>query len=132
MFEPKAMTKITDMHHASLLVADTRRSLGFYRDLLGLAVDSGRPDLGYPGAWLQVGARQLHLLELPNPDPVDGRPVHGGRDRHVALLVSDLDGLARRLEGSGVPYTQSRSGRRALFCRDPDGNALEFIESADD
>ena len=126
------MTKITEMHHASLLVADTRRSLGFYRDLLGLAVDSGRPDLGYPGAWLQVGARQLHLLELPNPDPVDGRPVHGGRDRHVALLVSDLDGLARRLEGSEVPYTQSRSGRRALFCRDPDGNALEFIESADD
>jgi glyoxylase I family protein len=119
------------MHHASLLVADTRRSLGFYRDLLGLAVDSGRPDLGYPGAWLQVGARQLHLLELPNPDPVDGRPVHGGRDRHVALLVSDLDGLARRLEGSGVPYTQSRSGRRALFCRDPDGNALEFIELVD-
>ena len=125
------MTKITDMHHASLLVADTRRSLGFYRDLLGLAVDSGRPDLGYPGAWLQVGARQLHLLELPNPDPADGRPVHGGRDRHVALLVSDLDGLARRLEGSEVPYTQSRSGRRALFCRDPDGNALEFIELVD-
>ena len=125
------MTKITEMHHASLLVADTRRSLGFYRDLLGLAVDGGRPDLGYPGAWLQVGARQLHLLELPNPDPVDGRPVHGGRDRHVALLVSDLDGLARRLEGSGVPDTQSRSGRRALFCRDPDGNALEFIELVD-
>ena len=125
------MTKITEMHHASLLVADTRRSLGFYRDLLGLAVDSGRPDLGYPGAWLQVGARQLHLLELPNPDPVDGRPVHGGRDRHVALLVSDLDGLARRLGGSEVPYTQSRSGRRALFCRDPDGNALEFIELVD-
>lgn len=125
------MTKITEMHHASLLVADTRRALGFYRDLLGLAVADSRPDLGYPGAWLQVGGRQIHLLELPSPDPVAGRPVHGGRDRHVALLVSGLDGLAQRLEGAGVPYTQSRSGRRALFCRDPDGNALEFMESAD-
>ena len=25
--------------------------------------------------------------------------------------------------------TVSRSGRKAVFCRDPDGNALEFIES---
>lgn len=29
---------------------------------------------------------------------------------------------------TGIPYTRSRSGRTALFCRDPDGNALEFIE----
>lgn len=122
------MTQITEMHHASLLVADTGRALSFYRDLLGLAVDGSRPELGYPGAWLQVGGRQIHLLELPNPDPLVGRPAHGGRDRHVALLVRDLAWLARRLDEAGVPYTQSRSGRRALFCRDPDGNALEFIE----
>jgi glyoxylase I family protein len=120
---------ILELHHASVLVADTGRALGFYRDLLGLAVDGSRPDLGYPGAWLQVGTRQIHLLELPNPDPVDGRPAHGGRDRHLALLVADLDGMARRLEGAGVPYTRSRSGRAALFCRDPDGNALELIDS---
>ncbi len=123
------MTRIYDMHHASLLVADTDRALGFYRDLLGLELDDGRPDLGYPGAWLQVGGRQIHLLELPNPDPVVGRPAHGGRDRHTALLVDDLDGLAGRLAGAGFAYTLSRSGRRALFCRDPDGNALEFIEA---
>lgn len=125
------MTQTIEMHHASLLVADTGRALGFYRDLLGLAVDGGRPELGYPGAWLQVGSRQIHLLELPNPDPVVGRPAHGGRDRHIALLVGDLDWLVRRLEGAGVAYTRSRSGRRALFCRDPDGNALEFIEFVD-
>ena len=63
-------------------------------------------------------------------DPVDGRPAHGGRDRHCAFTVSDLDRLRRRLDADGVAYTLSRSGRRALFCRDPDGNALEFIEAA--
>ena len=87
-----------------------------------------RPDLGYPGAWLQVGGRQIHLLELPNPDPVAGRPAHGGRDRHLALAVTDLDWLAGRLATAGVAFTLSRSGRRALFCRDPDANALEFVE----
>jgi glyoxylase I family protein len=118
---------LLELHHASLLVADTARALAFYRDLLGLTVDPARPDLGYPGAWLQVGTRQIHLLELPSPDPVAGRPAHGGRDRHLALLVADLEVLAARLEQAGVAFTRSRSGRAALFCRDPDGNALEFL-----
>lgn len=123
------MTTVTGLHHVSLIVADTARALRFYRDLLGLGVDATRPDLGYPGAWLQVDDRQIHLLELPNPDPIEGRPAHGGRDRHLALSVADLDALVNALEADGVDYTLSRSGRRALFCRDPDGNALEFVET---
>ena len=96
--------------------------------ILGLTLDAGRPDLGYPGAWLQAGNQQIHLLELPNPDPLEGRPEHGGRDRHVALLVSNLGVIIDNLTRAGVPYGVSRSGRKALFCRDPDGNALEFIQ----
>lgn len=119
---------IRSIHHVSLIVADTEIALGFYRDLLGLKVLGNRPDLGYPGAWLEAGELQIHLLELPNPDPVTGRPLHGGRDRHLALSLTDLDGLVERLDAAGLSFTLSRSGRRALFCRDPDGNALEFIE----
>jgi len=123
------MSEFLAIQHVSVLVADTQQSLLFYRDVLGLAEDPQRPDLGYPGAWLTIGAQQIHLLELPNPDSVTGRPVHGGRDRHCALTLRDLDVLRRRLEAAGIPYTLSKSGRRALFCRDPDGNALEFIEA---
>ncbi len=122
------MIHITDIHHASLMVADTGRSLDFYCGVLGLTTDDARPDLGYPGAWLQVGTRQIHLIELPNPDPVAGRPAHVGRDRHTALHITDLDALRAALARAGITCTVSRSGRRALFCRDPDGNGLEFIE----
>jgi glyoxylase I family protein len=87
-----------------------------------------RPDLGFKGAWLRLGEQQLHLLELPNMDPTTGRPAHGGRDRHVALSTAALDPVKERLEQAGVPYTLSISGRRALFCRDPDGNAIEILE----
>ena len=118
---------ITAIHHVSIIVADTSRSLGFYQDLLGIPVDQGRPDLGYPGAWLDIGSQQIHLLEVPNPDPVSGRPAHGGRDRHLALIVSDFDAVRNELEEAGVDCSLSRSGRRALFCRDPDGNAVELI-----
>ena len=126
------MISVKGLHHVSLIVADTGRALDFYRGILGLALDPSRPELAFPGAWLFLGDRQLHLLELPNPDPVAQRPAHGGRDRHTAVSVSELDGFARRLEGAGIPFTMSSSGRRALFCRDPDGNAWELIETAAD
>ena len=113
-----------------MIIADTGRSLGFYRDVLGMSVHTSRPDLGFPGAWLDVGDQQIHLLELPNPDPVVGRPAHGGRDRHIAIGVANLAELMEVLAAAEIPFTTSKSGRRALFCRDPDGNALEFIESA--
>jgi len=67
---------------------------------------------------------------LQNPDPTTGRPQHGGRDRHVALNVLALAPIQETLNKAGVVYTMSISGRRALFCRDPDGNTLEFIEQA--
>lgn len=119
---------ITAIHHASFIVADIRRALAFYCGVLGLEQDHSRPDLGYPGAWLQVGDGQIHLLELPNPDPIEGRPAHAGRDRHLAMTVTDLARIKTALDQAGFDFTLSKSGRRALFCRDVDGNAIELIE----
>lgn len=119
--------RILGIHHVAVLVSDTARSLVFYRDVLGLTVVE-RADLPYPGAWLGAGGQQIHLMELPNPDPVGGRPEHGGRDRHLALAVSGLEAIKARLERAGLDYTQSRSGRAAIFVRDPDGNAVELVE----
>jgi glyoxylase I family protein len=115
------------LHHASFVVADTEASLAFYSGVLGLQ-QMERPDLGFSGAWLRLGEQQLHLLELPNIDPTTGRPEHGGRDRHVALSTAALDPIRETLDKAGVSYTLSISGRRALFCRDPDGNAVEILE----
>lgn len=123
------MSEIVALLHASLLIADLDRSRAFYEGVLGLKPSSSRPDLGFPGVWYDVGGCQIHLIRQPNPDPVDDRPVHGGRDRHTALAVTGWDALRARLEALGIAHTLSRSGRRALFCRDPDGNALELVES---
>lgn len=122
------MIDIIAIHHVSLLVADTARALDFYQGLLGLDIDASRPDMGYPGAWLTVGTAQIHLLELPVTGGHSGLPEHGGRDRHFAMSVTDLAAIVKVLDSAGIRYTLSRSGRRALFCRDPDGNAVELIE----
>jgi glyoxylase I family protein len=121
--------KIQAIHHVSLIVADTNRALKFYCDVLGLS-QLERPVLDFQGAWLQVGeGQQIHLLEVENPYAQVPLPEHGGRDRHAAFSISGLAVLAERLGTCGVAYRMSSSGRKALFCRDPDGNTLEFIET---
>ncbi|QFY44089.1 glyoxalase [Candidatus Methylospira mobilis] len=124
------MAKVTRMHHSSVLVDDLARSRFFYEELLGLIVCPHRPQLKYDGIWYDLGEQQIHLLVLPSPETGLERPEHGGRDRHVALLVDDLDGMAARLTENGVSFTRSHSGRKALFCRDPDGNAIELIDQS--
>ncbi|MFK5913061.1 MAG: VOC family protein [Woeseiaceae bacterium] len=124
------MTNIIKLHHASLIVKDLARALSFYQGVLGLEVEGSRPDLGYPGAWLILSHnQQIHLMEIDNPDSESVRPDHGGRDHHIAFSVESIETLAQSLETLNMPYTKSKSGRKALFCRDPDGNALEFIQS---
>lgn len=125
------MPDVAGLLHAGLLVADLARAEHFYGTVLGLKPCSGRPDLPYPGTWYELGnGQQLHLMQLPNPDAASIRPRHGGRDRHLALGVHDMDKLKTHLEQAGVAYTQSQSGRAALFCRDADSNTLEFVQIA--
>lgn len=120
---------ITGIHHATFLTSDLSRSRAFYEGVLGLRPDPSRPAMSFEGVWYDVGpSQQLHLMLLPDPEAGLQRPAHGGRDRHVALGVQDFSQLTARLDEAGVAYTLSQSGRRALFCRDPDRNALEFIE----
>jgi catechol 2,3-dioxygenase-like lactoylglutathione lyase family enzyme len=124
---------ITGILHATFLTSDLARARAFYEGVLGLQVNASRPDMSFDGVWYDIGvSQQIHLMALPNPEAGLQRPTHGGRDRHVALAVSDLMGLVARLDQAGVAYTLSRSGRRAVFCRDPDYNALEFVALAAD
>ena len=44
------------------------------------------------------------------------------------FMVEDLQLIIDKLKHARMAYTLSRSGRTALFCRDPDNNTLEFIQ----
>lgn len=121
---------IKSIAHTSFLVADVKKSIVFYCDVLQLHLNVTRPDFAFEGAWIDIdeSGQQIHLMQLPNPDSSEGRPDHGGRDKHIALVVEDIAKLEERLVDADVKFTRSKSGRAAFFCRDPDGNALEFAE----
>ncbi|KAF3439636.1 hypothetical protein FNV43_RR17914 [Rhamnella rubrinervis] len=121
---------VVSVHHVGMLCQNLERSLNFYQNILGLEINEARPHdkLPYRGAWLWVGSEMIHLMELPNPDPLTGRPEHGGRDRHTCIAIRDVSKLKAILDKAGIPYTLSKSGRPAIFTRDPDSNALEFTQ----
>ncbi|QKI89243.1 VOC family protein [Thiomicrorhabdus xiamenensis] len=123
------MSAVFGMDHISLLVQDADKAATFYQNILGLAILE-RPDLGFPGVWLDLGEGQsLHLLQVSREHVLNDRlPEHGGRDFHFALRIKDLETFVAKLEQAGVAYTKSRSGRKALFFRDLDGNAIELTE----
>ena len=120
------MIHIKQLMHAGRIVSDLKRSREFYEGLLGLSPNPNRPDFSFEGVWYDIGANQLHLMVVPNPYADVTRPEHGGRDNHVAFSVEDVVPIREALDKAGVAYSMSKSGRAAVFCRDPDGNALEF------
>ncbi len=120
------MIKINHLMHTGLIVTNLARSRAFYEGVLGLTPNPNRPDFGFEGVWYDIGQNQVHLMVVPNPYADVVHPEHGGRDIHIAFSVDDVEPVRAELEKAGIPYTMSKSGRAALFCRDPDGNAFEF------
>jgi catechol 2,3-dioxygenase-like lactoylglutathione lyase family enzyme len=125
--------KITDADHTNWRVKDVERSLGFYRDILGLEpfgldeYERGE----HPLVSLRVTPRFiLHL----RPDPTFEAAPTGGYD-HLALVVegTNPDALAESLMEAGVEIESrsenvigARGSGEALYIRDPDGYLIEL------
>ncbi len=110
------------VHHVSLNVDDVPAAVEFYVGTLGCAVRGDRPDFGFGGAWLDIGAQQIHLIEAaPAAD----------LGQHLALQVDDLDACVGELRSSGVEISDPSpvgTGRQA-FLRDPAGNLVELHQA---
>ena len=115
--------KAVAIHHVSVSVADLDEALDFYTRLLGLSVRIDRPDTIGPGAWLDAGGQQLHLIPAAPP------PARG---QHFAVLVEDLDATTAELRAAGVRVTDPVpvGNARQAFLADPSGNAIELHEAA--
>lgn len=121
-----------------LAVADVPRSLAFYRDRLGFAVEAEYDDPPY--ATLALAGARLSLAEQGHP--ADDRPGVAmvppeDRARLPVVLVLEVDDcLAQyvRLRAEGVellaePYSPPWGGHR-FFARDPDGYLVELEQPA--
>ena len=145
------------VHHHGFTVSDLDRSLGFYRDALGLEVVrvSERKDLpsydtilGFDDVHLQVAILThpvndfvLELFQYENP-PGTGRPLRNDfvGASHVAFEVDDIDRQYEQLLSKGFsainpPVDVIRDGKRvarAMYALDPDGISVEMFQEFED
>ncbi|WP_042391750.1 VOC family protein [Streptacidiphilus carbonis] len=115
--------KAVAVHHVSICVTDLAEAVDFYTRVLGLTLRHDRPASLGPGAWLDAGAQQLHLVHA-DPPPARGQ--------HFAVLVEDLDEAVAELRAAGLTVSAPVAiGRaRQSFLSDPAGNAVELHEAA--
>lgn len=109
---------VVGVHHVSIGVRDVDAAVDFYR-LLGLT-SLARPDFGFPGAWLQAGDQQVHLIGTEVVPP--------GLENHYAFQVEDLEACLSELAAHDVEARRSSTvgaGRQA-FIQDPSGNIVEL------
>jgi predicted enzyme related to lactoylglutathione lyase len=140
--------------HFSPTVADLDRSMAFYRDVLGLEIQS-RPAPNWDStSWLRAlhgtGDAPLRyaiakvpgtnwgveMVEFRNADRHAVAPrVQDPGSTTVAFSVRDLDAALARVKRAGTQVvsagsepTGSKGGNRAIVLRDPDGFLVELFE----
>ena len=108
------------IHNVSINVNDVDAALDFYVGVLNLELKH-RPDLGLPGAWIQAGEQEIHLLGIDSGVPV--------KEQHFAFAVSDADTVHNALTERGFNPSAIReipAVCRQFFTHDPSGNMIEF------
>ncbi|MGF1598485.1 MAG: VOC family protein [Acidimicrobiales bacterium] len=120
-----------------IVISDSERSLGFYRDLLGFehVADTPMPIAGGGTMHrLNIGDTLLKLVKL-NKDPAgdgSGGIAASTGMRYFTMIVSNLAEIMTACEEAGVtvavPITEVRPGVTIGMVEDPDGNWVEFVE----
>ena len=115
--------------HAMIRVQNLERSIGFYRDLLGLH-ETGRKEIGDEATLVFLcDDDERRVVELTFNR--DGRGYDlGNQFGHLAFYTTDLDGVIRDVERRGLPFRRSRAElkSRYIFVKDPDGYDIEILQ----
>lgn len=132
--------------HTAIVVKDTERSLGFYRDLLGMRVVGTSENYGseqealnhVPGAHLRITTLRtssgpgIEFLEYLHPR--DGRDYPNDARANdlihwqTTLVCRDVGSAAVRLKHRAA-NGKSSGARGRFLLRDPDGHAMIFTQN---
>lgn len=139
---------VSAIRHTGIVVADMRRELEFYRDLLGMEVWADfRDDSAYVQAVTDVPDANVWMVKLKARDggsvellqylshPQQPSPVRACDVgcNHIAVQVDDLNSLHEKLSAVGIrfhapPTVSPDGGAKVTYCRDPEGVIVELVE----
>lgn len=116
------------INYAIVFVSDMKRSVAFYRDILGLPLKFESP--GWTGFATEGAALALHLAEGPVVAKEDPLKVPPGRCR-PGFRVLNLDEFHQRMMQHRVTCVEepaSQFGSRIAQYLDPDGLGISVGE----
>lgn len=139
--------------HFSFTVKDLERSLGFYRDKLGMELVATMERTGedisrivaFEDAQLKIAflelpqssGLRLELIQYLSPagHPIDNRTCNPGI-AHICFNVEDIHSTHQLLRDRGVRFrsepvaikTGVNTGGYAVYFLDPDDNTLELVQ----
>jgi catechol 2,3-dioxygenase-like lactoylglutathione lyase family enzyme len=124
---------LADIHHIAIKVkpGSLKAAEDFYTRVLGLT-QAKRPDLGFPGAWLDIHQTMIHLVEeefSPGQDPWYARPEAKSAIDHIAIKARGFDEIKRRVVEMGLDWRQTHlpdAGLWQLFVLDVSGVCVEL------
>jgi glyoxylase I family protein len=124
---------IKSFHGVRYHVKDVVRSVTFYAEQLGFALEHQQPP-----AFASVSLGELHVL-LSGPGASGSRPMPDGRHQEpggwnrIVLKVSDLPGCIAAFKSAGLRFRndmETGPRGRQIQIEDPDGNPIELFEPA--
>jgi glyoxylase I family protein len=121
-----------DFAHVRYQVTDIERSIAFYTQKLGFALEmqAGK-------AFASVSLGHLRLI-LGGPGSSGARPMPDGQEQvpggynRFLVYVDDLEAEIARLKAEGVRFrnhVESGPGGSQIQIEDPDGNPIELHEA---
>jgi lactoylglutathione lyase len=124
--------------HTMIRVRDFDASLSFYIDGLGMRVWNRFDIAARRVSAIFIGFEDYAaggLLELTRRWGDQGDHTHGTGYGHIAVGAPDIDAAVARLEAMGVtvdvrPTIYMPGGPAVAFVRDPDGYAVELIQTS--
>ena len=143
---------VTKVNHTGISVTDMERSLGFYRDVLGLelvmdmdvdrhaGLDTvvGMTDTIGRVVMLAAGDSLVELWCYANPAgrplPADYKPADRGVT-HVALEVNDVDAMHTRVVAAGFRAKSAPVDlgiHKTCYVHGPDDEIVELLEDRSD
>ncbi len=115
-----------------IFVTDFKKSLEFYTDTLAMELDYTDHT-----NWAQFksGEDVSLAIEVSHRDRLEAGSKLVGRFAGVTLIVDDIQKTYQRLSAKGVEFTgepeKQAWGGTLAHMKDPDGNVLSLMESAD-
>ncbi len=133
------MIPIEGLFETHVTVSDLQRSIGFYRDVVGLEIGIVQPER--PAAFFWVGGRGRSMLGIFSLGSCPLTMRH-----HLSFQVKLMDVLTapQRLRAAGItplggsrepidePVVFAWGPAASVFFDDPDGNLLEYISMLPD